>query len=101
MIYSLPPVLENVGHGEEVSSMFVYNTKDYGDYMIYEDPGGQYQQEEIFIGDHFISITEDIDNKRLVIQIFENSKTTKIISNVEMEVNKHEKDNYYSVKPKL
>lgn len=83
--------------------MFVYKAKDFGEFMIYDRPTESYKKEEITIGNHLISISETDTGKgkgRVVIQVFENSRTTQIISNVEMNVDLHKTDNYYSVTPR-
>jgi hypothetical protein len=86
---------------EVINKMFVYNAEDFGEFMIYDRPTESYKKEEITIGNHLVSISEtDAGKGRVVIQVFENSRTTQIISNVEMNVDLHKTDNYYSVTPK-
>ena len=75
--------------------LFVYTPETVGGTIIADLPTGKYYSEELhFPEGNFVSAT-NTEEGNVLIKVFENMVTVKIISTIELEFKKHERDNYW------
>lgn len=83
---------------KEVKEMlYTYTPEDVGGRIIVDFPTGKFQTQELYFEGNFVSVRERENDGLIIIQVFDTQKNrfTKIISNVELNFQKHEMDDYY------
>jgi hypothetical protein len=76
--------------------LYTYTPESVGGTIIYDLPTGQYDTANIkFEEGKLVAVYERVKDGAITIKVYENTRTTKIISSVELDFKKHVTDNYF------